>query len=109
MSRGPGIWQRRILAILEVKPVFYLRHVLPDRPTRAPQVALLRAAHRLEAQGRVLLVTWVRRPREQGAVMVARPRSNVDEARSHHNPSGRRIHREILSVIEDSILPLDNT
>jgi hypothetical protein len=109
MSHGPGIWQRRILAVLAVKPVFYLRHLLPDEPTRAQQVALLRAAYRRRTHGQVVLTTWVSRPRHQGAVMVTRPGVSADAARQDVLLRFRATHEEILSVIESAKPTLDDT
>jgi hypothetical protein len=109
MSRGPGRWQRRILTALALKPAFYLRHLLPDRPTRAQQVALLRAAYRLQAQGRVVLTTWVSRPRDRGAVMVTKPGVSADSARMDRRLGSQWARDEILSVIERGKIPLDNT
>jgi hypothetical protein len=40
MSRGPGHWQRGILAALERYPAVYLMDLLPPPRTRAQVVAL---------------------------------------------------------------------
>src|SRR5262245_61590833 len=79
MSRGPGTWQRAILAELERREQFFLRELLPEYPTRvgywtraSPQqwvweeqlrpkhaeaVALYRAAYRLAARRVIALDT----------------------------------------------------
>jgi hypothetical protein len=79
MSRGPGRWQRAILERLQTREQFYLTEILPyhteERPDpsarawmkkrvehsvfyRHEQMAALRAAHRLAAQGQITLDTW---------------------------------------------------
>jgi hypothetical protein len=92
MSRGPGKWQRLILERLRTHEQFYLLEILPspaDQRTtwgrRRPhvQVAVLRAAHRLAAQGQITLDTrrtwsnyvyWTgKRWQRVGGVIVARP------------------------------------
>ncbi len=117
MSRGPGIWQRRILAVLEVKPVFYLRHLLPSQrlcgqePTRAQKIALVRAANTLEAHGRLMLTRWASGDREIGHIMVSRPGVDTMAVRRDHNASLTNwgTWREILSVVNVAKLPTDNT
>jgi hypothetical protein len=111
MSRGYGIWQRRILTVLEIKPVFYLRHMLPLHPTRAQQVALLRAAHTLETYGKITLTHWVAGHRDQGHIMVARPGVDTMAARRDHNATLTfwGTWREILSVIGLKHSDTDNT
>ncbi len=47
MSRGPGKWQRAILAELEGCEWFWLKKLLPQGYTRSDYHALLRAAHKL--------------------------------------------------------------
>jgi hypothetical protein len=108
MSRGPGRWQRAILAELERREQFFLRELLaeyPKRvgywasrdewvveerrlPRRSDAVALQRAAHRLAAQGRIEIDTaryWTNyrqwtgeRYQFIGAVIVARPGNSID-------------------------------
>ncbi len=51
MSRGPGKWQRLILATLADTKVFWLRSLLPRHCTKAEYNALLRAALKLESAG----------------------------------------------------------
>ena len=53
MSRGPGKWQRAILAELANREAFYLRDLLGPRCTRAERNALLRAAIQLEGAGTI--------------------------------------------------------
>lgn len=55
VSRGPGRWQRLILTALENGPVA----VTPDTDSRAIRNAVRRAAHTLEAQGRLTLTMQV--------------------------------------------------
>jgi hypothetical protein len=78
MSRGPGHWQRAILQGLARWECFYLRAVLPPGHTRSDRLAVVRAAHRLAAQGRLQLDTFGGRlphyPRDAtGRVVVSRP------------------------------------
>jgi len=55
MSRGPGKWQRRILARLTHSNTYWLRTLLPRHAGRSEYNALLRAALTLEAAGSILL------------------------------------------------------
>jgi hypothetical protein len=89
MSRGPGRWQRAILERLHSREQYYLTEILPyhdDHPggfRRHEQMAALRAAHRLAAQGRIALDTrrwWTNllywtgeRWQRLGGTLVARP------------------------------------
>jgi hypothetical protein len=64
MSRGPGKWQRLIFARLQTREQFYLWEILPSPPDERThwhrphvQMAVLRAAHRLAAQGQIALDT----------------------------------------------------
>jgi len=53
MSRGPGTWQRGILAALEKQPAVFLADMLPRPHPRAQYVALHRAASQLERAGKI--------------------------------------------------------
>lgn len=53
MSRGPGSWQRAILATFDQAESFYLVDVLPDGYTKSQYNAAHRAALRLEDAGRI--------------------------------------------------------
>ena len=53
MSKGPGKWQRVILAKLADREFFYLRKLLGRTCTKAQYNALLRAAQELEAAGKI--------------------------------------------------------
>ena len=55
MSRGPGKWERAILAALEERESFWLRSLLSRETTKAQYNALLRAAMALEDKGRILI------------------------------------------------------
>jgi hypothetical protein len=70
MSRGPGIWQRRILAVLERQPAVFLLELLPRPYTRAQHVALNRAAWKLFEQGRIDMMQAGRRCSERGRWFV---------------------------------------
>jgi hypothetical protein len=80
MSRGPGRWQRAILDELQRREVFYVREVLPATHTRSDRLALIRAAHQLARQGRLVVDVerqhWKRAA--LGAVVVARPGVAID-------------------------------
>lgn len=53
VSRGPGFWQRAILAAFDQAESFYLVDVLPDSYTRAQYNAAHRAAQKLDDQRRI--------------------------------------------------------
>ena len=53
MSKGPGKWQRIILAELADREAFHLRAILGRRCTKAQYNALLRAAWKLEEAGKI--------------------------------------------------------
>jgi hypothetical protein len=53
MSKGPGKWQRLILAGLADREAFYLRKLLGRTCTKAQYNALLRAAQELEATRKI--------------------------------------------------------
>ncbi|HEX7326454.1 MAG TPA: hypothetical protein VF292_14055 [Rhodanobacteraceae bacterium] len=57
MSKGPGRWQRAILAKLAETPAFYVRDLLPERPTVSQRSSLERASVRLWRAGRIDLLT----------------------------------------------------
>jgi hypothetical protein len=54
VSRGPGVWQRGILAAVEQHEAIYLIDLLPRDPSDAMyQAAVYRAAHTLARAGRI--------------------------------------------------------
>jgi hypothetical protein len=55
MSRGPGFWQRAILAAFDQAESFYLVDMLPDGYTKAQYNAAHRAAQRLNDGERISL------------------------------------------------------
>jgi len=55
MSKGPGKWQRAILAELASQETFWLRSLLSRSCTKAEYNAILRAAMGLEEAGLILL------------------------------------------------------
>ena len=55
MSRGPGKWQRGILAALRHHPAVYVSDLLPSDRTKAEYSAVHRAAYTLAANGKVQL------------------------------------------------------
>ena len=59
MSRGPGRWQREILAALDQVEAFYLVDLLPDGYTRAQYNGAHRAAVRLDDTGRIALKHFI--------------------------------------------------
>jgi hypothetical protein len=73
MSRGPGMWQRGILAALEKYPAVYLMDLLPQPRTRSQVVALNRAARQLANSHRIEIHRWMCRAAESGFIVVARP------------------------------------
>jgi hypothetical protein len=94
LSRGPGKWQRAILERLQTCESFYLTEILPDHTAAQQprqrrgfyghaQMAALRAAHRLAAQGHIAINTrrcWTNylhwtgdRWQALGGTIVARP------------------------------------
>jgi hypothetical protein len=58
MSRGPGLWQRGILAALEKYPAVYLMDLLPRPRARSQVVALNRAARQLERASKIQTMRW---------------------------------------------------
>jgi hypothetical protein len=58
MSRGPGKWERAILTELASRENFWLRTLLPRDCTKAEYNALLRAALKLEAEGKIAVDRW---------------------------------------------------
>lgn len=58
MGKGPGHWQREILANLEEHDFFLLTDILPDGHTDADYKALLRAAATLSEHGRLVRWNW---------------------------------------------------
>ena len=64
MSKGPGKWQRMILAELAGREAFHLRALLGRECTKAEYNALLRAAMKLEAAGEIYITrfSWGARP-----------------------------------------------
>jgi hypothetical protein len=82
MSRGPGRWQRMLLAELDQNEVVPVREVifthLGRTPTRAEEVACRRAAHQLALSGQVRVVTGFchnKHGHEIGVLTVTRPDS----------------------------------
>jgi hypothetical protein len=73
MSRGPGIWQRRILDTLEKYPAFYLMDLLPKDHTRSQVVALNRAARQLASNYKIETLSWWTRFGKGGFITVLRP------------------------------------
>jgi hypothetical protein len=81
VSRGPGMWQRGILAALEKHPAVYLMDLLPKPRTRSQVVALHRAAHQLAQAGKIQTVRWLGRVGYSGFITVARPGYRIDGRR----------------------------
>ena len=52
MSRGPGKWQRAVMAALEQVPAFYPMDLLPAEHSRSDVVALNRPVRSLGKAGR---------------------------------------------------------
>lgn len=63
MSKGPGVWQRRLLAELEQHNAVILTDLLPRSYQRAQYVALHRAASVLHQKGQVEIINGQRRGR----------------------------------------------
>jgi hypothetical protein len=55
MSRGFGVWQRKILEALKTHEALYVCDLLPKGYRTAQRLAVTRAAHRLAALGHVVL------------------------------------------------------
>ena len=80
MSRGPGVWQRRILVVLATQEYVFLEAILPRGHTRGQRFACRRAAQRLANRGLVILEPMI------GDVCVTRGNSSsvvshIDAAR----------------------------
>jgi hypothetical protein len=72
MSRGLGVWQRRLLAALEERPTVSLVDVLPRPHARSQYVALHRAAWSLRGKGKV----DIHHSQHKGHMWVCRPQSD---------------------------------
>jgi hypothetical protein len=72
MSRGLGVWQRRLLAALEERPTVSLVDVLPRPYARSQYVALHRAAWSLRGKGKV----DIHHAQRKGNMWVCRPQSD---------------------------------
>jgi hypothetical protein len=72
MSRGPGVWQRKILAALATQKYVFLWDILPRSPTRGQRFACRRAAQRLANRGLVILES------ASGEVCVIRQHRNAE-------------------------------
>ena len=72
MSRGLGVWQRRLLAALEERPTVSLVDVLPRPHARSQYVALHRAAWSLRGKGKV----DIHHAQRKGHLWVCRPQSD---------------------------------
>jgi hypothetical protein len=72
MSRGPGRWQREILAALDQHQAFYPRDLLGITSTRAEQAALQRAVCSLHDAGRIAIARWWGRSPAGGRIVVFR-------------------------------------
>ena len=72
MSRGLGVWQRRLLAALEERPTVSLVDVLPRPYARSQYVALHRAAWSLRGKGKV----DIHHAQGKGHMWVCRPQSD---------------------------------
>jgi hypothetical protein len=70
--RGPGRWQRQILAVLDQHPAFFARDLLGIAPTRSEQQALQRAICTLHDHGKIGLARWWGRNPAGGRIVVYR-------------------------------------
>lgn len=61
MSRGPGKWQRQILAVLEQHQAFFPNDLLGLEPSRSDQSALGRAVRELHDARKIGLARWLGR------------------------------------------------
>ena len=77
MSRGPGLWQRVVLEMLERTPAVYVQDLLPVGYSRAQYSALLRAVSRLEELGRIEVTRYRCWAASYGCVVVGRIGANV--------------------------------
>jgi hypothetical protein len=93
MSRGPGYWQRAILAALDQAESFYLVDVLPDGYTRSQYNAAHRGMLRLEADGRISVKHFI-----YGTPHVVIGRPCVDAERPDSGGLGRTPRRQRPSV-----------
>src|SRR5262249_24176431 len=72
MSRGLGVWQRRLLAALAERPTVSLVDVLPSPYGCSQYVALHRAAWSLRGKGKV----DIHHAQRKGHMWVCRPQSD---------------------------------
>lgn len=98
MSRGPGSWQRAILAAFDQAESFYLVDVLPDGYTKSQYNAAHRAALRLEDAGRISVKHFI-----YGTPHVVIGRPGIDPERPDSGGLGARPHqRLIVGVVASS-------
>jgi hypothetical protein len=72
MSKGPGRWQREILATLERHQAFFARDLLGIAPTRAQQAALHRAICTLHDNNKIAIARWWGRSPSGGRIVIYR-------------------------------------
>jgi hypothetical protein len=72
VSRGPGRWQREILATLERYQAFFPNDLLGLEPTRAEQAALHRAVGTLQATRQIAVARWLGRHHSGGKLVIFR-------------------------------------
>jgi hypothetical protein len=72
MSKGPGVWQRRILSVLDQHQAFFARDLLPLEPTPAQQRSLQRAVCALHDGGKIALARWHGRNPSGGRIVIYR-------------------------------------
>jgi hypothetical protein len=93
MSRGPGIWQRRILSTIEDYPAFYLMDLLPKEHTRSQVVALNRPARQLVRAYKIDIHVWMCRHSKGGFITVTRLRHRVDSRKDMPRIGVTPVHR----------------
>jgi hypothetical protein len=71
-KRGPGRWQRQILAVLEHHRAFFARDLLDIAPTRTEQQALGRAIRELHDKGKIAIARWWGRNPAGGRIVIYR-------------------------------------
>lgn len=82
MSRGPGRWQREILATLERYQAFFPNDLLGLEPTRAQQAALQRAIITLHDAGKIGIARWLGRNAAGSRLVIFRV-EKVERSTAH--------------------------
>jgi len=105
MSRGPGKWQRSIIAALIEMPAVWLRDLLPRSHSDAQHQALYRAARRLRDDGAIAI--WPGGESNNRQLLLARPGFKVRPPKVPRRPlldSLSRMRRVSAATARDALM-----